>query len=309
MLSLRERRRALGLTQGRVARRAQVSIPTIRAVEAGRGTLSAAASVVAALGLAWGWPERVTDHPGTALARLRKAAGISQRALAEQIGVTHPTILNLEKRFLGSQATLIAFLRCLDHRVHVRDPAVPRRRLIPQQNAPERDIVMTPRELANAIVDEFNDELYGVVLDPCRGDGAFFDSIPENVRREWCEIALGKDFFGWAEKVDWVVTNPPFSKMRAFLTHAMEVSDNVVFLAPLSHFTTRARIRDIRSAGFGLKRIATVPTPSGWPASGFQLAAVHLKRSWTGACEVSDLGISKAHCSVERMKQTETLAA
>lgn len=85
------------------------------------------------------------------------------------------------------------------------------------------------------------------------------------------------------------MTNPPFSKMRAFLGHAMEISDNVVFLAPLSHFTTRARIRDIRFAGFGLKRIITVPTPSDWPASGFQLAVVHLKRGWRGTSEISDL--------------------
>ncbi|UYQ73470.1 helix-turn-helix transcriptional regulator [Pelagibacterium flavum] len=254
--------------------------------------MSAAANVVAALGLVWAWPEHLIDHPGAALARLRSEAGVSQREMAKRIGVTHPTILSLEKRFRGSQSTLLSFLRCLGQQGHVRDPSVPRRRLIPKPNTPQRDIVMTPEALAVSIMAQFGGELRGVVLDPCRGNGAFFNTFPSTVEREWCEIAQGRDFFGWTRKVDWLVTNPPFSKMRAFLVHAMEVSDNVVFLAPLSHFTTRARIRDIRSAGFGLKRIITVPTPSDWPASGFQLTVVHLKRGWRGTIEMSDLDAS-----------------
>ena len=54
---------------------------------------------------------------------------------------------------------------------------------------------------------------------------------------------------------DWIVTNPPWSKVFPFLRHAMTLADNVVFLAALSAFTLRARMRAIELAGFGLKAI------------------------------------------------------
>lgn len=51
-----------------MARIAGVSPPSIRQVEAGGGQLGTVSSVIAALGLVWGWPESVTLHPGQSLA-------------------------------------------------------------------------------------------------------------------------------------------------------------------------------------------------------------------------------------------------
>lgn len=119
-------------------------------------------------------------------------------------------------------------------------------------------------------------------------------------RVDWCEIKRGRDFFAWHEKVDWVVTNPPWSQFREFLRHAMEVSDNVVFLVTINHLWTRARIRDVTTAGFGLKEIVMVDTPATFPPLGFQLGAVHLSRGWKGPVTLTDV-----RCSVSGEAVTE----
>jgi hypothetical protein len=63
----------------------------------------------------------------------------------------------------------------------------------------------------------------------------------------------------------------------------MQVADNIVFLVTITHLVTRARAREIAHAGFGFRTALLVPNPpSPWPASGFQLAACHLQREYTG---------------------------
>jgi hypothetical protein len=156
---------------------------------------------------------------------------------------------------------------------------------VPKSNAPEKDLVMTPEWLALDILNHF--EPSGKYLDPCRGQGAFYNQC-KATEKDWCELDEGKDFLTYEGKVDWVITNPPWSKMREFLVKGMEVADNVVYLTTINHYTTKRRMRDIREMGFGLKEIFCVPTPEKpWPALGFQLAAVHLQKSYTGDTKIT----------------------
>ena len=60
----------------------------------------------------------------------------------------------------------------------------------------------TPKTLANKIVRSIKWAKGEKVLEPCRGDGAFYDALPSNVHKEWCEIRQGKDFFDFQGKVD-----------------------------------------------------------------------------------------------------------
>lgn len=152
-------------------------------------------------------------------------------------------------------------------------------RLSPGKNQPHQDVVYTPRPLAKQIVDYF--QIKGVVLDPSRGEGAFYDALPDHCTKHYCEIDEGKDFFEFKQKVDWIITNPPWSKMREFIKHSMTLADNIVFLCTINHFTTRARLRDLRENDFGIREfygVETPPTP--WPQSGFQLVAAYLQRGW-----------------------------
>jgi hypothetical protein len=89
-----------------------------------------------------------------------------------------------------------------------------------KKSTPE-DVVYTPGEIAEDIVDFFNPT--GDCLDPCMGGGAFYDLLPEP--RHWCEIAQGIDFFDWKTPVDWIISNPPYSIFDEFLTHSLTVAN------------------------------------------------------------------------------------
>lgn len=145
------------------------------------------------------------------------------------------------------------------------------------------DVVMTPKELCKNIVDYFNP--VGNVLEPCKGSGNFLDVLskhPKVLDIDWCEITEGRDFFDYAKKRDWIITNPPYSIMRKFLQHSMEIADNVVFLAPLNHFMLTARLRDIRESGFGIKEMLLIDYPDNFPKMGFALGVIYLQKGYVG---------------------------
>ena len=160
-----------------------------------------------------------------------------------------------------------------------------KRALSPAANQPQHDLVMTPPKLAERIVQHFKPR--GRVLDPCRGQGAFYDALcrQRGVEAHWCEVAEGRDFFAEHRHYDWIISNPPWSKFRRFLTHAMTIADNVVFLATMTHFVTRARLRDLAHAGFGMVEAVLLDyPPRPWPGGGFQLCAMHVQRGYQGDC-------------------------
>lgn len=154
----------------------------------------------------------------------------------------------------------------------------------PNRDYVSNDVVMTPLPLAKAIVDHFQPS--GKILEPCRGQGHFTRYMPDC---DWCEITEGRDFMDWSEPVDWIVTNPPWSKIRSFLQHSMEVASEIVFLMTVNHVWTKARIRDIYSRGFAIKEILLVDMPKEFPQSGFQLGAIHISSGWDGPCKISRL--------------------
>jgi len=159
------------------------------------------------------------------------------------------------------------------------------RAFCPPKNRPKADIVMTPVYLAKNIIEHYKPT--GFILDPCRGEGAFYDNYDTD-NKDWCEIDEGKDFLEYNKKVDWIITNPPWSKMRIFLEHGMRIADNIVYLTTINHYTTKRRIRDMKENGFGIKEFYCVNTPKKpWQGSGFQLGAVHTKRDWSGPITMS----------------------
>ena len=55
-------------------------------------------------------------------------------------------------------------------------------------------IVMTNPDMAKYLLGLINFKDGDVVIEPCKGDGAFYNNLPSNVKKEWCEINEGKDF-------------------------------------------------------------------------------------------------------------------
>jgi len=169
-----------------------------------------------------------------------------------------------------------------------------KKKLIPTTKSFKRnDCIQTPIETAKLLVSHFNPE--GRILEPCCGNGAFLKVLPKETL--WCEVDKGRDFFEFIEKVDWIITNPPFSKIRKFTNHAMDLSENIVFLTTINHLWLKARIRDIEKKGFGIKEIVIIETPRTFPASGFQVGAYHLMKGYRGDIKFERL-IDKSQCAL-----------
>jgi hypothetical protein len=73
---------------------------------------------------------------------------------------------------------------------------------------------MTPPRLAETLVQRLQPS--GTMLEPCAGSGAFVRALRPFGRVLSCEIDHGSDFLEWTQRVDWIITNPPWSQFRAF---------------------------------------------------------------------------------------------
>lgn len=116
----------------------------------------------------------------------------------------------------------------------------------------QSDIVYTPTYVSRQIIN-FLDP-YGRILDPCRGDGAFFDYFPGS-NNDYCEIREGKDFFNYSDKVDWVIGNPPYSIFEDFLIKGFEIAENVSYLVPTNKVFQRQAIMDMINKWGGIRSI------------------------------------------------------
>lgn len=144
-----------------------------------------------------------------------------------------------------------------------------------------RDVVYTPDWAAKEIIDRYKPS--GRILDPCRGDGAFWRQMPG---ADWCEIEDGRDFFDHKTPVDWIIGNPPYSVMNQWLTHSLKLADNIVYLIPVAKlFGSRARLKQVRD--FGLKEVwspwtgRTIGFEFGWACG-----CVHLQRGYHGGVTI-----------------------
>jgi hypothetical protein len=146
------------------------------------------------------------------------------------------------------------------------------------------DVVYTPKEWAKDIVAFFKPE--GVCLDPCRGGSAFYDELPEP--KLWCEIAEGVDFFKHKQKVDWIISNPPYSTFSKWLDHSLPLADNIVYLIPVNKLlSSLGKLQKVKTFG-GIKHIRYYGTgrDAGFPF-GFPVGAVYLQRAYDGPIEIS----------------------
>jgi hypothetical protein len=156
----------------------------------------------------------------------------------------------------------------------------------------KNDKCYTPLPIAKQIIDLF--PLYGKVLDPFKGKGAFYDQIPDYknmdyIKRDWCEIDEGRDFFDYTKKVDWIISNPPYSILDEVLEHSFEIADNVVYLVPISKiFTSLRRIRGILSYG-NIREIHILSAGKcGFPF-GFPACAIWLQKGYDGKTIIKEL--------------------
>lgn len=119
----------------------------------------------------------------------------------------------------------------------------------------KNDIFYTPKLLAMEIIGMIPLEDNDRVLDPFRGKGAFYDQYPENINKSWCEITDGKDFFEYNDKVDWIISNPPFSIFTKVFEHSVKICEKG-FCYIMGNFNlTAKRLLIAKENGFILTHI------------------------------------------------------
>ncbi len=144
------------------------------------------------------------------------------------------------------------------------------------------DSVQTPPEIARMIIGYFQPK--GFILEPCAGEGNFYNELPSP--KDWCEITRGRDFFEYHRRVDWIITNPPYSIYDRFLRHCFEVSDNVVLLTPIAKAFKSMTIEKLVDFYGGLRTIWLIGsgTKCGF-AFGFPTGCLYYQRGYKGKIE------------------------
>jgi hypothetical protein len=146
-----------------------------------------------------------------------------------------------------------------------------------------RDVVYTPDWVVRDMVAFFQPS--GRILEPCRGDGVFLEYLPG---AEWCEIQKEKDFYAWNARVDWIMSNPPYTKYLRWLKHSLEIAEHIVYLIPCDYaLNTMEGIKEVYQWG-GIQHIRVYGDGR---ALGFPvhrpIGAVHYTKNYQGSVNIS----------------------
>ena len=125
------------------------------------------------------------------------------------------------------------------------------------QKSAKQDVLYTPPAVAKTMVELCKLRKDDSVLDPSRGNGVFFNLFPEFVRKDWCEITEGRDFFECEDHFDWVIGNPPYSCWDDWLEKTCLIATNFCYLFSFLNFTP-TRLNKIYEKGFGLTKVHVV---------------------------------------------------
>lgn len=68
----------------------------------------------------------------------------------------------------------------------------------------------TPNECAKDLIPFVPLQPNDRVIEPFKGEGAFYNNFPSTVQKEWAELEQGRDYKDLSGEYDWVITNPPF---------------------------------------------------------------------------------------------------
>lgn len=119
-----------------------------------------------------------------------------------------------------------------------------------------KSMVMTNPEMAKYLLSRIDFVKGDIVLEPCRGEGAFYNNFPSNVERKYCEINEGKDFLEYNEEVDYTISNPPFVPRKLFWSFhqkSMKITRKKIYwlinLYSLNVFTPK-RLEEMKEEGW-----------------------------------------------------------
>ena len=127
------------------------------------------------------------------------------------------------------------------------------------------DVVYTPISLAKLLIEMADIQPTDRVLDPCRGEGIFFQNLPL-CEAEWCEVTEGRDFFQFHEPVDVIIGNPPFSLWKKWLEHSVKLTPRkICYVMGILNLTSK-RVDFLKKHGYFLSKLH-ITSVRGWFAN------------------------------------------
>ena len=120
----------------------------------------------------------------------------------------------------------------------------------------DKDVFITPCELAKRQIDMIDIVQGDAWYDPFRGTGVFFNQFPNTGKEhKWSEITDGRDFFEQEIKADVICSNPPYTKLNDILRRIIILSPRVVsLLIGVGNLTAR-RLEWMRDGGYNVTKL------------------------------------------------------
>jgi len=117
------------------------------------------------------------------------------------------------------------------------------------------DVVYTPLPVAKIMINMIDDYEGKRVLDPSRGAGIFYNNLPNNSIKDYCEITEGKDFFEYNKPVDIIIGNPPYSLWTKWIKKSIELNPQYICYIFGNFNLTPSRIKQFEEAGYGIVKL------------------------------------------------------
>ena len=115
-----------------------------------------------------------------------------------------------------------------------------------------QDIKNTPIELAKKLIDMVEFDTTDILYEPFKGTGNFYNNFPKENKKIWDEILDNKDFFKSNKTCDWVITNPPWSKITTILDKLVNICNKGFALLVHSMTLSPTRIKFINDNGYSI---------------------------------------------------------
>jgi len=139
-----------------------------------------------------------------------------------------------------------------------------------QHSEEKNDELYTPVLLSKKLIKHISIEEEHSCYDPFYGTGSFFNNFNNNKSNSYSEINLGKDFFKYNKKHDWVISNPPFSQLTKVFEHTFLISKvGFAYILPSYSLSCR-RLQMASDNGFYLNKLIHFKNPKEWRL-GFQM--------------------------------------
>lgn len=128
----------------------------------------------------------------------------------------------------------------------------------------------TPKLLCEELIKQVPLEQGDRVLEPFRGEGNFYNSLPDFVEKDWTEITDERDYKDYDKEVDWCITNPPFRlddeqntgrRINAFYKllnyYSHRAKKGIAFLGNDACFSTLTptRLKELNGRGWFIHKI------------------------------------------------------